>query len=239
MEIQELKENLKEIGLSASEATIYLTLLKSGESSVAEISQFSGLHRTNIYDSLEKLKEKGFVAYVLKGKKQFYRASDPELVLNYLKEKEEKIFNIIPKLKDLQKEIKEKVIVEVFKGKEGIKASLKDILINKKEVVGYNISGQLRKYLPEFAEYYFREQNKFKIKHRFIYTKGIVKPSSKFYEVRYLPKEYTATTITLCYNNTTLNLIWEPEMIAIMIKSKQIAEDYKKNFELLWKIAKK
>ena len=131
MEIQELKENLKEIGLSASEATIYLTLLKSGESSVAEISQFSGLHRTNIYDSLEKLKEKGFVAYVLKGKKQFYRASDPELVLNYLKEKEEKIFNIIPKLKDLQKEIKEKVIVEVFKGKEGIKASLKDILIPK------------------------------------------------------------------------------------------------------------
>ena len=99
------------------------------------------------------------------------------------------------------------------------------ILINKKEVVGYNISGQLRKYLPEFAEYYFREQNKFKIKHRFIYTKGIVKPSSKFYEVRYLPKEYTATTITLCYNNTTLNLIWEPEMIAIMIKSKLVFFD--------------
>ena len=58
----------------------------------------------------------------------------------------------------------------------------------------------------------------------------------KLTEVRYLPKEYTATTITLCYNNTTLNLIWEPEMIAIMIKSKQIAEDYKKQLKFLWKI---
>ena len=50
---------LKEIGLSDSEANVYLTLLKLGEATVAEISQSSGLHRTNIYDSLEKLKEKG------------------------------------------------------------------------------------------------------------------------------------------------------------------------------------
>ncbi len=83
-----LKESLKEIGLSDSEAVIYLTLLKKGELSVAEISQTSGLHRTNIYDSLEKLKEKGFVAFVLKENKQFYRATAPKIVLDYLKEKQ-------------------------------------------------------------------------------------------------------------------------------------------------------
>lgn len=238
MDIRILKENLNEIGFSDSESIIYLTLLKKGESSVSEISQISGLHRTNIYDTLEKLKEKGLVAYILKENKQFYRANDPDTVLNYLKEKEESITKIIPKLKEIQSSIKEKVSVEILKGEQGIKSALRDILSKKEDVIGYSISGQLRKFLPEFADYYFREQNKHKIKHRFIYTKGIIKPPSKFYEIKYLPKEYTSTTLNLCYSNIILNLIWEPEMIVIRIKCKALADNYKQYFELLWKIAK-
>ena len=236
---ESLKENLKEVGLSESESIIYLTLLKKGELSVAEVSQASGLHRTNIYDSLEKLKEKGFVAYLLKENKQFYRAAEPEIVLNYLKEQQEKISQVIPDLKKLQFSIKEKIVVEVFKGEQGIKTALKDILAKKKEVVGYSVAGQLRKFLPRFAEYYFLEQEKHKIKHRFIYTTGTARPPSKFYEIRYLPKEYAGMTIILCYDDTILNLIWEPEMTAIIIKCKQIADNYRKHFELLWKLAKK
>lgn len=234
-----LKESLREIGLSDSEAVIYLTLLKKGEISVAEISQASGLHRTNIYDSLEKLKEKGFVSFILKENKQFYRAAEPEIVLNYLKEKQAKISSIIPQLKELQSAIEEKVIVEVFKGEQGIKVALKDILLTKKEVVGYSVAGQLRKFLPKFAEYYFLEQEKNKIKHRFIYTTGTIKPPSKFYEIKYLPKEHASATIILCYSDVILNLIWEPEMVAIKIKCKQIADAYRNHFELLWKTAKK
>ena len=234
-----LKDNLKDAGLSDSEAIIYITLLKKGECSVAEISQISGLHRTNIYDSLEKLKEKGFVAYILKENKQFFRAAEPEIILNYLKEKQERITNIIPQLKGIQASINEKVVVEVFKGEQGMKTALKDILLSKKEVVGYSVAGQLRKYLPRFAEYYFIEQEKHKIKHKFIYTSGTIKPPIKFYELRYLPREYASMTITLCYGEAVLNLIFEPEMTAIRIRCKQIADAYKRHFDALWKIAKK
>ena len=236
MDIKALKENLKEIGLSDSEASIYISLLKTGERSVAEISQDSGLHRTNIYDSIEKLKEKGFISFLLKENKKFYRASDPKLVINYLKEK---ISKIIPELKRLQSAIKEKIVVEVFKGKQGMKTALKDIILTKQNVVGYSVAGQLRKFLPEFAEYYFREQEKYKIKHKFIYTSGTVEPPSKFYEIRYLQKEYGGATIIICYGDVLLNLIWEPEIVAIKIKSKSIANAYKDHFKLLWKIAKK
>jgi sugar-specific transcriptional regulator TrmB len=232
-------EKLKEIGLSDCEAKIFIALLKLGEASVAEISQSSGLHRTNIYDSLEKLKEKGFVAYISKENKQFFRATEPESLLNYLKEREESIKKLIPELKEMQSTIQEKVTVEVFKGKQGLKSVLKDILLKKEEVIGYSIAGQLRQFLPAFAEYYFREQTKHKIKHRFIYTKGVIKPPSKYYEIKYLPKEFSSTTLNLCYDNLLLNIIWEPEMIAIKIKSKQLAEDFKKHFDLLWKLAKK
>ena len=141
MEEKAIKENLREIGLSDSEASIYISLLKTGERSVAEISQDSGLHRTNIYDSIEKLKEKGFISFLLKENKKFYRASDPKLVINYLKEKEEKISKIIPELKRLQSAIKEKVVVEGFKGKQGMKTALKDIILTKQDVVGYSVAG--------------------------------------------------------------------------------------------------
>jgi predicted transcriptional regulator len=230
---------LKEIGLSDCEAKIFITLLKLGEASVAEISQSSGLHRTNIYDSLEKLKEKGFVAYISKENKQFFRAAEPESLLNYLKEREEYIKKLIPELKEIQSAIQEKVTVEVFKGKQGIKSVLKDILLKKEEVVGYSIAGQLRQFLPDFAEYYFIEQTKHKIKHRFIYTRGVIKPPSRYYEIRYLPKEFSSTTLNLGYNDTLLNIIWEPEMVAIRIRSKQLADNFKKHFELLWKLARK
>jgi len=231
-------EKLKEIGLSDSEAKIYLTLLKVGEATVVEISQSSGLHRTNIYDSLEKLKEKGFVSYLNKENKQFFRANDPENILDYLKDKEDSILKLIPELKNLQSKANEKVIVEVFKGKQGLKSALKDILLKKEEVVGYSIAGQLRKYLPEFSKYYFREQIKHKIEHRFIYTKGTVNPPSKFYKIRHLSKEFESITLNLSYGDIILNLIWEPEMIVIKTKSKELSKSFRKHFELLWSIAK-
>ena len=77
------------------------------------------------------------------------------------------------------------------------------------------------------------------IKHRFIYTSATIKPPSKFYEVKYLPKEYGGATLVVCYGDTILNLIWEPEILTIKIKSKSLADSYKRHFNLLWKIAKK
>jgi len=230
---------LREIGLSGSEAKIYLTLLKLGEATVAEVSQHSGLHRTNIYDSLEKLKEKGMCSYLSKENKQFFRAAEPESILNYLKEKENSVAQIIPELKKMQAIVEEKVIVEVFKGAEGLKSVLRDVLAKKQEVIGYGLAGQMRKFIPEFAKFYFREQNKYKISHKFIYTEGISQPPSKYYEIRYLPKEFKSTTINLCYSDIILDLIWEPEMVAVRIKSKQLVDGFKTQFKLLWERAKK
>ena len=69
-------------------------------------------------------------------------------------------------------------------------------------------------------------------------TSGMNKPPSKYYEIRYLPKEFGRTTINLCYENTILNLVWEPERVVIKIQSKQLADDFKRHFELLWKKSK-
>ena len=122
------KKILERVGLSKGEIEVYLTLLKLGSSLVSKIAQETGLHRTNIYDTLEKLKEKGLASYVIKENRKYYSASNPDKLLDYVKEKETEIKSILPELKEYLNISRSESIVEVYKGKEGLKSVLKDIL---------------------------------------------------------------------------------------------------------------
>ena len=53
---------LSELGLTQNEIKIYLALLDIGESLAGTIAENSGIHRRNVYDSLERLIKKGFVS---------------------------------------------------------------------------------------------------------------------------------------------------------------------------------
>ena len=57
---------LQKLGIAGNEAKIYLILLRSGVSSAGDITKKSGIHRSNVYDALERLKEKGLINFVMK-----------------------------------------------------------------------------------------------------------------------------------------------------------------------------
>src|SRR3989338_8371900 len=90
---------LERVGLSKGEIEVYLVLLKLGSSLVSKVAQETGLHRTNIYDTLEKLREKGLVSYVIKENMKYYSSSNPDKLLDYVKEREAEIMSILPELK--------------------------------------------------------------------------------------------------------------------------------------------
>ena len=74
---------LRETGLSHNEARIYEALLHLGEASVQQISNRSKVHRRNVYDSLQKLMERGLASEVfIKGEKHF-KAINPRRLLEY------------------------------------------------------------------------------------------------------------------------------------------------------------
>src|SRR3989344_2788774 len=52
-----IQEYLREIGLSRNEAKIYQVLVELGPSPIGEISSKTKIHRRNVYDSKEKIKE--------------------------------------------------------------------------------------------------------------------------------------------------------------------------------------
>ncbi len=230
------KEQLTELGLTETESIIYYSVLKLGTCTVKDISKECGFHRTNIYDILEQLKEKGLVTFFKEGKTMKYRASDPHNLYSLLREKQEVLDNIFPEIKKLHKRTAEAIEVEVYKGDEGMKASFRDMLKEGKPLYAFGVKGQLREKLPVFAQQWLRDAKNKKLPYYAIYTEN---PPPYYTDVRYVSQELSGPVATFIYGDKININIWEPTLTAIVIKSKLVAQMYKKHFDLLWKIAKK
>ena len=75
------KEILKQIGLLDAEIEIYLAVLRLGSTSVTALYKETAIHRTHIYDLLEKLKEKGLVSEFLQSGVKYFQATPPRKLL--------------------------------------------------------------------------------------------------------------------------------------------------------------
>ena len=116
----ELKK-LEKLGLNSSEAKIYLALLDLREAQAGEISKKTQINRTTVYDSVERLIERGLVTYVIQANKKVFQAVAPEKILEIIKEQEETAKEILPELESRFKASKEKEESVIYKGRKGIK----------------------------------------------------------------------------------------------------------------------
>jgi len=148
-------EVFKSIGLTPNETKIYQTLLETGETTVGEIARVGKIHRRNVYDAINRLIEKGLVFQILTKGENIYQAVDPAKLLELIKEKEDRLLKILP---DLQKTYEAKPKVQeafVYKGVEGFKNYLRDILRLKQDVFFVGAKGlwfdpKLKTFLKSF-----------------------------------------------------------------------------------------
>ena len=231
-------KKLVELGLTEAEALLYTAVLKLKTCTVKALSKECGFHRTNIYDVLEQLREKGLITISREGKSTVYNATDPNNLYELLREKKELLDSVFPSLEKLYASSSEEIKVEVFKGVEGMKAAWREMIREGKPLYGYGVKGQLREKLQVFAEQWLRDAKKRKIPYYGIYTR---KGNLPFYftEVRYVSEELSSPVATFIYGDAININIWEPSLVAVVIKSKLVSEMFKKHFDLLWKIAKK
>jgi len=81
----EIVSGLRKLGLTEYEAKCYAALVGLGEATAREVHEASGVPRTRIYDILRDLTEKGFAEFA-QGSPTYYRAIEPERVIERLKE---------------------------------------------------------------------------------------------------------------------------------------------------------
>ncbi len=245
MNIEELKEVLVSLGLTELEAKVYLTLLKLGPCRVGAILKTLNVHKATLYNVLQRLVEKGLVGYVIKEKKRYFEASDPEQLLYLLKEKEERIKKALPILKRMSTSAKKQEVI-VYYGKNGIKTALEKMLEELKpngRYYDFGVSGLFKKVLPYYWEKWQLMKRKYKIKSYCIFNESLKGSEliKKYYgEYRFVPAKYLSLTDTMIYKDIVLLLIWTAEPpIAVRIKNKDNAESYLRQFKLMWRYAKK
>ena len=239
---------LEQFGLSEAEAKVYLALLETGSTLAGQIIKKTGLHRGTTYQILQRLKEKGLVSSVIKGKKQYFGPASPERLMDVLKEKEEKLQEILPNLKAKLEASKEKQEVTVYYGVNGIRSVMDKILEELKPngtYYDFGVSGLFRNIMGPYWDLWQKKKRKYRIKSYVIFTEEIKKKNPKLLEdyfgaARFHPKEFYSITDTIIYKDTVALFIWTAKPpIAVIIKNKDNAESYKKQFKFMWEYAKK
>jgi len=130
-----IHETLAHLGLSSRETDVYLSLLKLGPVSIREIAESAGINRGTTYEILKLLREKMLVTYFPKGKRKFFCAEPPEVLLKLAEERQQIInqslitlkTDILPNLNAIRPD-ELTTNVHHYEGDEGIEYVLKDIL---------------------------------------------------------------------------------------------------------------
>jgi len=237
----EIKETLRQAGLTENESLVYLTLIEFGPSNAGLISRKSGLHRRVVYDTTEMLIKKGLLGYILQNNKRLFQASNPKRILEIIKEKENSISQVMPDIIKFYTQTKEKEETLFFKGKNGLKSVFEDQLDEKKEILIINTSSLAYEMFDIYFHWFDKTRVKEKIKTKIIFNSKNkqIKRKIPLAEIKYLPESYENPAAINIYGDKVAIIHWNKENpFVILIKQKEIAEGYRKYFDLMWRVAK-
>ena len=235
---------LEEFGLTATEEKVYLALLKTGESTAAEIIKKTQLHRTTVYDVLDRLIEKGLASYILKNKIKHYSPANPSKFFDIAteektkaEEKQKLAKKVIANIKSIKESSDKKTSAQIFVGVKAQKTIMNDIIEVGEDFLIFGSGGTFKEVLPLYTEQWASQRRKKNIKAKIISTKGTKAPIWKLNQVKFISKEYQSPAVTIIYKNKVAIFIHEEPVLIILIESKKLSQSYKNYFNLLWKVA--
>lgn len=225
------------LGLTHNESRVYITLINQGSLSAGKLTSKCGIHRRSVYDALDRLIEKGVVAYIKVNNIKIYSATNPSSLLDILKKKEEEVNQILPELNKVYNKTKAKKETVFYRGKEGIKYIFEDQIKEKKEVL---IMGGSSTYVYEVLKYYLPHYERERLAHN-INVKIIFDTKEKLdiplSEIRYSKHSLGPSAINI-YANKVAIIVWSEAPYAILIDDNDVADSYRKHFDLMWDISK-
>ncbi|MSU75681.1 MAG: hypothetical protein EXS55_04165 [Candidatus Magasanikbacteria bacterium] len=238
----ELQTQLKIAGLNHSEITVYLFLLENGLSTPPIVSRGTKIARTNCYNILLDLKNKGLIEEQTVGKHKTYLAKDPAALLHTLEQKKEAIARILPDLRGLYTLQKNKPKIRYYNGIEQIKEIYLQTL-SANRVYGLASTKKLYELMPEF---YLQHLNE--IQKRGIVWYDILSHSSEskgapemkailkgLYDQHFLPNQYGdfPTDMLLWGDNIALITLEEP-IFGTVLTNPLLAKTFSIVFDMLW-----
>lgn len=242
------QELFQTLGLSKNEARIYETLLRHGECGVGVISEKSGVHRRNVYDSMNRLLEKGLVTEIIESSENKYQASEPKKLVEIVGEKADAVQQALPDLQRLYFSVPTEYKVHTYRGKEGWKQYMRDIVKNGAPF--YSIAAQgawldnrVTSFYPGFLEQI--KKRKIKLFHLFDYEvkenkHPILKFAGKHY--KFIPKKYATSSgidifgdhVNIMHQQSLGQVGADNEIVFTVIVNKNLADSFRTWFQFMW-----
>lgn len=239
-------EVFQQLGLAKNEARIYEALIVEGEQSVAEISKRSKVHRRNVYDSLDRLMHKGLVFEIQQKYESRFQAVDPSRLMDVIDEKKELLSRALPQLHDYFHKVPRQNKVLIYRGIEGWKNYMRDILRVGEDF--YCIGGKgawLDPRLQEFLPKFLREAVSRKIKYHYLFDHEIKDSGLDIVKMvgenhRFLPPGYSAPACLDVFGpqvtiltDIKIGHIAEESQFTVIVDN-QVAESFRIWFRYMW-----
>jgi sugar-specific transcriptional regulator TrmB len=235
---------LRNIGLTESEANIYIANIHLGQASVIELAQRSGYVRQVIYDALPRLIEMGLIKKIKVGKKAKYQTTKVESLEDRVAEISSQIKELVPVLKSRQASFSAIPHVDVYENVIAMREWYRQVLEGSKKgdmmlIWSY---GKDWFYLdPKFYEKYLNEKAEKGVRER------VIKPDNpenrKRYrqidkgiaEWRFAKKWWRSDAeIVIWKNEISMLTIRENATNMVVLRSKELAAIEKWNFNMAW-----
>lgn len=240
----------KALGLSEGEEKVYRALVKIGSSTTGPLYKEANVSQSKVYEILERLKKKGLASSIIKSGIVYWQAGNPSIYLDKLdeefselKERKEILKKELPKLIERENKINEEA--HIYEGYNGFRTALNSFLESFKsgeELIVFGSPKPIPEPFYSFLVSYNKERVKRRIKGRWLYGKSMKDFAGKLYNLPLTNVKYiegmTPASIAIGKDRIIL-LDFENEGKTTVIMSNMQADNFKKFFESLWKIAKK
>jgi len=241
---------LEEIGLTKGEITVYLNLLKLGQTTTGKVVEKAEISSGKIYEILEKLIKKGLVSFIVKEKTRYFTAANPERIFDYIEEREkehkkqeQELRKALPELKALQMGIERKYEATIYKGFRGIQTAAYEALREMKpgdEVLAMGLVSRKEKAYNLMWRAWHQERVKKKIVCKVIFSDRGSEHYAYFKKMRYTQVKVleglTPAAVDIMANKVMIFTHIEPS--CLVVTSNEIRQSFTQFFNTLWKIAK-
>ncbi len=230
---------LQDIGLTQAEIKVYLATLELGTSTAGPILDKTGLQNSVVHMTLHKLIEKGLVSFVKEGKRNHYQAANPQHLVDMIEHKKERVEQLLPELLLMQRQASAKPEVKAFRGINGIKELLLELLeAGGKEHLTIGSSEKSLMMTTPWWESYHRKRMRKGIKAKIVFNESLRswKAEGRYgmVKLRYTDEGFEPLTETIIRNDKVGIIIWSDKPLGMIIHQQEAADSYKAYFEKVW-----
>lgn len=248
-----LETQIKKLGLSDKQATVYLAALELGPSPAQRLSRRVKIARGTTYLVLDSLINRGLISKGTVDRRTVFTAEPPEKLLQFieveelaLRQKQQEVINLMPKLHAVTRKADNKPWVEYFDGVEGLKTIRQKMLrqSNSKEIwYGFTPVDHLLNVFGTSEFSYINQRRAKGIRSKVIFTTTsqslkdqlLKEQREGFLERKFIdPAVYNSQSGMSMFGSRIAIGNYTDQPSGVIIESESLANMFRSFFELLW-----